>query len=54
MKTISLICLAVCVALAAAKSVHEPRIMNGDDAVEGQFPYQGNFIDKILCILIFV
>lgn len=44
MKTISLICLAVCVALASAKSVYEPRIMNGDDAVEGQFPYQGNFI----------
>jgi secreted trypsin-like serine protease len=40
MKTISLICLTACVALATAKSVYEPRIIGGDDAAEGQFPYQ--------------
>lgn len=54
MKTISLICFAVCVALASAKSVYEPRIVGGDDAVEGQFPYQGRIsLNDFLWILCF-
>lgn len=41
MKSISLIFLAIFAVLATvtAKSVYEPRIVNGENAKEGQFPY---------------
>jgi len=42
-----LICFAVCVALATAKSVYEPRIINGANAEEGQFPYQVSLRRKV-------
>lgn len=44
MKSVSLIFLAIfaILATAAAKSVYEPRIVNGEDAKEGQFPYMAS------------
>lgn len=41
-----LISFAVCIALASAKIVSEFRIFNGNDAVEGQFPYQASIRSK--------
>lgn len=47
MKSASLIVLAVFAVLASAKSVYEPRIVNGEDAKEGQFPYVASLRNKI-------
>lgn len=41
-----LISLAVCIALASSKIVSEFRIFNGNDAIEGQFPYQASIRSK--------
>lgn len=38
--------LAVCVALASSKIVSEFRIFNGNDAIDGQFPYQASIRSK--------
>lgn len=46
MRVASLILLAVCIALASAKNLYESRIINGNDAKEGQFPYQASLRNK--------
>lgn len=43
MKLIGLVCLALCIVLAfASNTVIEPRIVNGQKAAVGQFPYQAS------------
>ncbi|XP_031639363.1 chymotrypsin-2-like [Contarinia nasturtii] len=48
MKTINLITLALCVVcVASANTKSEYRIVGGDDAVEGQFPYQASLRTRL-------
>lgn len=42
MKTVSLFVLIVGSLLASAESLSEPRIVNGENAQEGQFPYEAS------------
>lgn len=48
MRAVNLISLlAVFIALISAKSVHESRIINGHDAIDGQFKYQASLRSKL-------
>lgn len=49
MESFRLICLSIFAILAAttAKHLHEPRIINGHDAQEGQFPHMVSLRSKI-------
>lgn len=46
MKGESLILLALCIALASSKGLSQFRIFGGEDATEGQFPYQASYRNK--------
>lgn len=51
MKSVSLVCLAIFVIVSlasAAKIVFEPRIVNGQDAKEGQFPHMASLQSRII------
>lgn len=40
MKSVAVLIFSICGVLCTAKSVYESRIMNGTNAVDGQFPHQ--------------
>lgn len=46
MRAECLVLLAICIALISSKSLSEFRIFNGNDASEGEFPYQASFRKK--------
>lgn len=48
MKLIGLLCLVNCVVFAFAASAIEPRIVRGERASRGQFPYQASLRDVVL------